>query len=54
MAWFLNKTTGLKWEITSEDVINRISKDENYKILQEEEEKDIKATTTKTKNSNKK
>jgi hypothetical protein len=37
--WFLNKNTGLKWEIVDKEIIKRLSKDENYKIIEEENKK---------------
>lgn len=46
--WFLNKTTGLKWEVTDKELISRLSKDEQY-----EKSTAQKATnTTKKTNSN--
>lgn len=31
--WFLNKTTGLKWEVTDKDLIKRLTKDEQYEKI---------------------
>ena len=47
--WFLNKTTGLKWEVVDKELIERLSKDSNYEEIKEkvEEKKEEKKTTTK-------
>lgn len=50
--WFKNKRTGLKWEVVNEEVIKRLSKDDNYEVVEEvkvEENKEIKKSTTKKK-----
>lgn len=31
--WFLNKTTGLKWEVTDKELIKRLTKDEQYEKI---------------------
>lgn len=28
--WFLNKTTGLKWDVTDKELIKRLSRDKQY------------------------
>lgn len=52
MAWYLNKETGLKWEVTDKELIKRLSKDGNYEIV--EEKKDNKSQSTKSKTITKK
>ena len=55
--WFLNKTTGLKWEVSDKELIKRLSKDSNYEEIKETvekkevkvEKKETKKTTTTTK-----
>jgi hypothetical protein len=46
--WFLNKQTGVKWEITHQDTIERCKNDENY-----EEVKEVKETPKKSKKAKK-
>ena len=47
--WFLNKTTGLKWEVVDKELIKRLLKDSNYEVVKDkvEEKKEVKKTTTK-------
>ncbi|WP_180964040.1 hypothetical protein [Haloimpatiens massiliensis] len=45
MAWYVNKETKLKWEVTDEELIKRLSKDENYELFEEKKTKS--KTTTK-------
>lgn len=52
MTWFLNKETGIKWEVEDKELIKRLSKDENYEVV--EEKKNTKSTATKSKTTNKK
>lgn len=52
MAWYLNKETGIKWEVTDEELIKRLSQDVNYEIV--EEKKENKSSSTKPKTTNKK
>ena len=33
--WFLNKTTGIKWNVVDKELINRLSKDDNYEEVKE-------------------
>ncbi len=44
--WFLNKKTGVKWEIVDKELIKRLSNDDNY---EEEKKKEKKKATTKKK-----
>lgn len=46
--WFLNKTTGLKWEVTDKELIKRLTKDEQYEKITAPKA----TTTTKKTNSN--
>ena len=46
--WFLNKETGLRWEITDEELIKRLFENDNY-----EEVKQQKKTTSNRKNAKK-
>lgn len=34
--WFLNKETGLKWEVTDEELINRLLKNGHYEEVKED------------------
>ena len=52
MAWYLNKGTGIKWEIIDEELLKRLSKDENYEIIQEKQGK--KSASEKSKTTTKK
>lgn len=52
MAWYLNKGTGIKWEIIDEELLKRLSKDENYEIIEEKQGK--KSTSEKSKTTTKK
>ncbi|MGF7057191.1 hypothetical protein [Brassicibacter mesophilus] len=47
--WFLNKTTGLKWEITDKEMIKRLSKDDNYEEIKEKVDKKVKEEKKSTK-----
>ncbi len=49
--WFLNKKTGVKWEIIDKNLIDRLSKDSNFEEVKEkvEEKKEVKKTTSKKK-----
>lgn len=47
--WFLNKQTGVKWEITHQDTIERCKNDENYAEVKEE----VKETPKKSKKAKK-
>ena len=38
MAWYLNKETGLKWEVTNEELVKRLSKDDNYELVEEKKD----------------
>lgn len=38
VAWFLNKETGLKWEVIDDEIIKRISNDETYEKVEEKKE----------------
>lgn len=33
--WFLNKETGLKWEVTDEELIQRLKTNEHYEEIKE-------------------
>lgn len=33
--WFLNKETGLKWEVTDEELIQRLKGNEQYEEIKE-------------------
>ncbi|MEW9595769.1 hypothetical protein U9R71_20370 [Bacillus toyonensis] len=35
MAWFLNKDTGITWEVTDADQLNRCKKDPTYEEVDE-------------------
>lgn len=48
LMWFLNKTTGLKWEVTNKELIKRLSKDGQYEKITAPKI----TTTTKKINSN--
>ena len=41
--WFLNKSTGLKWEVVEGGLCKRLSLDSNYEIIEEEQQIDYKA-----------
>lgn len=47
MAWYVNKETKLKWEVTDEELIKRLSKDENYELVEEKKTQAKSKTTTK-------
>lgn len=47
--WFLNKETGLKWEIENKDLIERLKNYDTYEIIAE----DINEKTTNKKQSKK-
>ncbi|WP_425446669.1 hypothetical protein [Dethiothermospora halolimnae] len=49
MTWYLNKETGMKWEVTDEELIKRLSKDKNYEFI-----KTAKKNSTKSKKTSKK
>lgn len=34
--WFLNKETGLKWEVENKDLIERLKYNEAYEIIDED------------------
>lgn len=34
--WFLNKETGLKWEVENKDLIERLKCNEAYEIIDED------------------
>lgn len=52
MPWYLNKGTGIKWEVTDEELLKRLCKDGNYEIIEEKQEK--KAAPEKSKETTKK
>lgn len=37
--WFKNKKTGVKWEITSKDLLDRLSKSKDFEVIPEPKEK---------------
>ena len=51
MAWFLNKATGLKWEVIDGEIIKRISNDETYEKVEEKKEEKIEIKSKSTKKS---
>ncbi len=52
MAWYLNKETGLKWEVIDKNLIKRLLKNNYHEIV--EEKKDSKSNSAKPKNEIKK
>lgn len=46
--WFLNKTTGAKWDIHDKELIDRLSKDNNYEEVKEKKAVKKKKQTKKT------
>jgi hypothetical protein len=32
--WFTNKETGIKWDVTDEELIKRLEKNANYEIVE--------------------
>lgn len=48
MAWFLNKSTGLKWNIEGIELIERLLKDENYEVIEEAPVKKTASAKSKT------
>lgn len=39
--WFLNKETGLKWEVENKDLIERLKSNETYEIIDEDSNEKI-------------
>jgi hypothetical protein len=35
MMWFLNKETGLSWEVTDQELIQRLQANAHYKVIPE-------------------
>ncbi|AZO96138.1 hypothetical protein [Halocella sp. SP3-1] len=44
--WFKNKETGNVWEIASKDLIKRLKKDDNYEVIEKEEENNTEKSIT--------